>query len=105
MNDVGLVDDRVSEVNAEVLWCTKVDPSAPQKSGKLTFNPGKSEKTNCGSWLELDKHINIALGPEIRAQDGTKERKPVNPMPYAEFSYLFVVDFNCWCHVSTSFMP
>ena len=105
MNDVGLVDDRVSEVTAEVLWCTKVNPSAAQKSGKLTFDPGKSEETNSGPRLELDKHINIALGPEIRAQDGTKECKPVNPMPYAEFSYLFVVDFNCWCHVSTSFMP
>jgi len=73
MNDVGVVDDRVSEVFAEVLWCTKVNPSATQKSGKFTLKPGKTEKANSGSRLELDKHVNIALGPEIRAQDGTKE--------------------------------
>ncbi len=52
----------------------KVNTSAAQKSRKLTLEPGKSEKANSGSRLELDKHVNIALGPEIRAQDGTKER-------------------------------
>jgi len=104
MNDVGVVDNRVSEVSAEVLWCTKVNPSAAQKSGKLTLKPGKSEKANRGSRLELDKHVNIALGLEIRAQDGTKACSPTDPMPRAEFGYSVVVDFNCWCHVSTPFM-
>jgi hypothetical protein len=74
MNDVGLVDDRVSEVPAEVLWCSKVNPSAVKKSGKLALKPGKSEKANSGSRLELNEHINIALWSEIRAQYGTKER-------------------------------
>jgi hypothetical protein len=73
MNHVGLVDDRVSEVFAEILWSAEVNLSTSEKSGQLSFEPDKSEKTYCRPRLELDEHINIALWPEIRAHNGTKE--------------------------------
>jgi len=52
----------------------------------------------------LGRCISHVSGSEIRAQDGAKECKPMDPVPSAEFGYSFGVDFYCWCHVSTSFM-
>jgi hypothetical protein len=102
MNDVGLFDDGVSEIPAEVLWCAKVNLSAAQKIGKFKFKSRQSEEAHGGSRLELDKHINVTLRSEIRTQNGSKERKPAYPVSFTEFGYLFGADLNCWRHVSTS---
>jgi len=104
MNKVGLVDDRFSEVPAEVLWSSKVNPPASKERGKLPLKACQSEKADGSTRFELDKHIDVALGPEIRAQNGAKERKPANSVPCTEFGYLIVADLNCGCHVLTSLM-
>jgi hypothetical protein len=102
MNEVGLVDDRFSEVPAEVLWSSKVNPPASEKRGKLPLKACHTEKTGGSSRFELDKHIDIALGPEISARDGAEQRKSADSVTGTEFSYLFITYMECWCHVATS---
>ena len=104
MNEVGLVDDGFSEVPAEVLWSSKVYPPASEERGKLPLKACHSEKTDGSSRFELDKHIDVALGAEIRAQNGAEQRKLTDPVPCTEFGNLFVADMNCRCHVLTSLM-
>jgi hypothetical protein len=50
MNEVGLVDDGFSEVPAEVLWSSKVNPPTSEERGKLLLKASHSEKTD-GSLL------------------------------------------------------
>ena len=97
-----MVDDGFSEVPAEILWSPKVNLSASKESGKLPLKTCHSEKTDDSSRFELNKHIDVAVGPEIRAQDGAEQRKSVDSVTGTEFSYLFVMDMDCWCHVAAS---
>jgi hypothetical protein len=102
MDEVSLVDHSVSEVFAQVLRGAKVDPSTPQDSRELSLEPGKSEEAHGHPQLELNQHIYVALGPEIRTQYRTEERKLANSVPCAEFDYSFIADFNRWRHLRTS---
>jgi hypothetical protein len=102
MDDVSLVDHRVSEVFAQVLRGAKVDPSTPQDSRKLSLGPGKSEEAHGHPQLELNQHIYVALRPEISTQYRTEERKLANSVPCAEFGYSLTADINRWRHLPTS---
>jgi hypothetical protein len=102
MDDVSLVDHRVSEVFAQVLRGAKVDSSTSQDRRELSLEPGKSEEAHGRPQLELNQHIYVALRPEIRTQYRTEERKLANSVPCAEFGYSFTADFNRWRHLRTS---
>jgi hypothetical protein len=102
MDDVSLVDHRVSKVFAQILRGAKVDPSTPQDSRELSLEPGNSEEAHGRPQLELNQHIYVALRPEIRTQYRTEERKLANSVPRAEFGYSFTADFNRWRHLRTS---
>ena len=57
MNDVGLLDNRVPEVFAEILRSAEINLPTSEKSGQLSFEPDKSEKTHGCPRLEFDEHV------------------------------------------------
>jgi hypothetical protein len=87
MEEVGVVDDGFSEVPAEILWSPKVNFSASKESGKLPLKACHTEKTDGGSWFELNKDIDVAVGSEIRAQDGAEQCETADSVTSTEFGY------------------
>ncbi len=82
-----LVDGRtehfVSEVRREILGRTKVHLT-PDQPRQLALNRRQSNKTKTGSRLEFNEHVDIAVRPKVRTQDGSEEREPANVVAPAE---------------------
>jgi len=68
MNHVGLRNDGLSEVPAEVLRSTEIHLVPSEEGGKLSLEARHSEEANSGPVFEFDKHFNVAFRSKILAQ-------------------------------------
>jgi hypothetical protein len=98
MDDVGLVEDGTSEIPAQLLRGSKVDLSPAEQCGQLALETGKSEIADCSPWLEFDKHIDVAVGPEILPENRPKKGKAMDPVPCTEFGDSVFAYFDRWGH-------
>jgi len=82
--DLGLAEGLLAEILAQRVGSIEVYLAAAQNPGELLLHIVELEKADLGPSLELDQNIDVALGIEIGAQDGTEKGQPADPVPLAK---------------------
>src|SRR5664279_1689032 len=76
-------ENPVAEIGTQGVRGLEVHPAA-EHGLELLFHPDELEKVRCALGLELDEHVNVALGAKVVAQHRAEERQPPHMMPPAE---------------------
>jgi len=83
--------DAVAEVPAEVLVGPQLHLTA-DGSFEFEFHLGEVEQARCPPGLELDEEIDVADRSEVRAQGGSVEGEPADPVAHCELVEEGVLD-------------
>lgn len=87
----------LSKIRGKAIWGANVYLAPTKQRRKLSRNARNGEVARRPPRLELDQHVNIAVGREILAQHGAKERQRANVIPPADCGNLFLRYRNLWC--------
>ena len=68
--------------------------STPQKSRQILRHLRQCKVGVALVWLELDQHVDIAIGPEVVTEYGAEQGEPPDVMATAEVSDLLARDFD-----------
>src|SRR5437867_13093487 len=79
--------DFIPKILAPLLRRPEVDPAAEDLC-ELLLDVEESEAEPCAR-LELDEHVDIAVGPEVIAQDGTEQGETPNVTSAAKLGEAF----------------
>jgi hypothetical protein len=71
---------------------------APEHVAQLTLQVDELEQADVRLGLELDQHVDIALGTEVRAEHRAEEGQAVDVVAPAEASQPLLVDLDLQTH-------
>ncbi len=87
MEHTRITHDIRPEVTRKIKRCAKVHGAADHR-GQFENEAAEAEHARRAPRLKLDKHIDIALGREVVAEDAAKEREAQNAVTPAEVGDL-----------------
>src|SRR5450756_237072 len=92
-----ILEDLVAEVAAELLGRAQID-AATEKLAELLLHARHREVADRGLGLELDQHVDVALGAEIVAKHRAEERQAPDAAAAAELADALVIDAHGQAH-------
>src|SRR5436190_4934822 len=97
----GLAKDFVAKVRAQRTWGVQVD-AATDELRQFVLDADERESRR-SSGLEFDQHVDVAIGCEVLAQYGTKQRESSDRMRSANLGQALALDSNAKDHPARSY--